>query len=474
MTTPTGILWLGTEQAYTAYEDAVARYEAAGAMSADGLPTLLEQHGDVGVVHVSGPLIAGEAGFLRYFGVTGYDDIANAMLEAVANPEINSIVLSAASGGGEVTGVQDLSDLLANIDQVKPLVTHTSSNMLSAMYWLGVAGRKVFATQLAELGSIGVLMIHAERSKQLLADGVTVNVIRAGKYKALANPYEPLPDVAKADMQAKVDLVHGLFQAHVADRRGMKASQVDKIGQGQVYQGQKAVDLGLADTMGTLLDAIAYARSEGLKNVNLRVRGGSSVDKRAMAADNSQQHGTKDMNLTPAQLSAIASGLTMQEALNLPVVAAATDPVEPAAAANPVVEPTEPVAAVAAVEEVKTDVLAFVQTQLAAANDALLAEKVKTAQLDASLADVTSAQEGLLAVVRASLSNMSIALNGSGDVGAGLSATGLLAEHSRVAEVFTSKYKTGGVAAANAGATPAAKPKANPMFAHLSRTAPNK
>ena len=131
MPSPNTTLWLGTEESFEVYQAAISKLASASGLDADGLPSLIELQGDVAVIHAAGPLVEGHAGFMRYFGITGYADLEDAGIAAVSNPDVKAIVLSVRSNGGHVHGVQDAAALFAAIDQVKPVVTHTPSDMPS-------------------------------------------------------------------------------------------------------------------------------------------------------------------------------------------------------------------------------------------------------------------------------------------------------------------------------------------------------
>ena len=477
-------LWLGTEESFDAYQAAVAKLAANASAFAesDGLPPLLELQGDTAIIHAAGPLIEGSAGFLRYFGVTGYQDLQDAGIAAVSNPDVKSIVLRVASNGGHVHGVQEASNLFAQIDKVKPVVTFTPSDMKSAGMWFGASARRIFGAQTSESGSIGVLAIHAEKTKALEQDGVKVTVIRAGSSKALANPYEPLTAKAEAQIQAGVDYMHGLFKAHMADRRGMSAGQIEKVGQGQVYIGEQAVTAGLIDQVGTMADAIDYARSQVSRHAGPRGSMSRSVDSPRGATHNPTASEDPNMKLTPAQAAALAAGATMEAVLamastetdppaktaeDLAAEVAAKKAEEDAAAAKLAAD--EAAAKLAA--ESKPDVQTFMAGQVASLGEQLGAAKAKIASLEAEAAKQADAYSGLVVIAQASLGNMQIALNTPATASA-LTGADLLAEHKRISDVFSKKYPVGGVAATGSD-LPKPKPvPLNPMFAHLVNAAP--
>lgn len=468
-------LWLGTEGSYQTLASAIAKAEtmqaAAGDSWEDQLPPLLSVSDGVGTLAIEGPLVAGSAGFWRMFGVLGYEDIANALVEGLSNPDVQSFVLSINSGGGDVSGVQDLADLIMQVDKLKPVVTHTGGMMASAAYWLGSSARKIFATQTSESGSIGVLSVHMEKSRMMENNGVKVTIIRAGKYKALANPYEPLSDDAKAEIQAKADQLYAMFLGHVAERRGMSYPVADeKIGQGRTFLGQKAAEVGLVDSVGNYSAAVAYAKSRTKKS-SANMRGGltASVDNSNMSANNPDQIGNQSMptQYTAEQLAALAAGVPAEALTEVPAQVAATEVDTPPA--------DEPKAAETPKAAEAPSLTEFLQTQLAEANSKLMAANIELAKLQEKSVEAQATHDALLTIARDSVGKMSIALGGSAALAEGMSAVAVLAEHARVASVFKDKFKVGGVAATKTEDKPAAaKVTVDPLFLHAASTVASK
>ena len=258
-------VWYGTEKSYDAVLDAQvqlkAMLKANPGLDAFDPPSLLEVEDGVGLVSIAGSLINGSAGWMTMFGVTGYDDIAEALLEGVSDKSVKSIVLKVNSPGGDAKGVRQLGDLIKNVGTVKPVNVHADT-IGSAAYWLGSAGGHITLDEMGLAGSIGALIVHTDRSKQLEQDGVKKTIIRAGINKALANPIEPLTDEARAGLQEIVDTSRDLFVNAVAENRGVTAATVESsFGQGKEFMGHKAVAVGLVDKVGTLEDAIAHSKA---------------------------------------------------------------------------------------------------------------------------------------------------------------------------------------------------------------------
>ena len=147
---------------------------------------------------------------------------------------------------------------------IKPVVSYSGSTMASAAYWLGSSAGRILAGKTAIVGSIGVVMTHVERSKQLADNGVKATVIRSGKYKQMANSVEPLSDEAKAELQALVDDLNQMFEATVAQNLGVSQKQVhEKMGQGREFLGAKAQAAGLVHGISNFDEALSVAKLLG-------------------------------------------------------------------------------------------------------------------------------------------------------------------------------------------------------------------
>lgn len=261
------ILWCGSEESYEVVTRAQASVQTlaktilAGDIGQPDMPKAWDKQGDLAIVPISGSLIMGHAGWMSFFGVTGYSDIESALTQAAMDPEVKSILLDVGSGGGAAAGAQPLADYISQISKVKPITAHIDTVGASAAYWSASAADGITISPMAITGSIGAVQIHTSYARQLAANGIDKTVIRSGEFKMLGNPYEALSDVAKAEMQAQVDDVNAMFEAHVAKMRGTDAADVrERMGKGRTFLGKRAVSAGLVDKVQTRDQAVAAAK----------------------------------------------------------------------------------------------------------------------------------------------------------------------------------------------------------------------
>lgn len=207
----------------------------------------------VAVVQVHGSLVQRAGSMEAMSGMAGYNRIGGMLAAATRDPSVRGIVLEIDSPGGEVSGLLELATMVA--DSEKPVYAHANELAASAAYWLGSSATKLYAPTTGLLGSIGVVMLHVDRSKQIERAGLTYTPIFAGARKLEGSSLAPLTEEARSNAQARVDEIYSLFVDHVASARGMDAQDVRDTEAG-VFSVQEAESLGLADGVATLGEVI--------------------------------------------------------------------------------------------------------------------------------------------------------------------------------------------------------------------------
>lgn len=194
-----------------------------------------------------------------WFG-TSLERLAANVAEAAADKSVQAIVLDVDSPGGLVNWVPEAAAVVREARAAKPVVAVADTLAASAAYWVASQADEILVTPSGEAGSVGVYGMHVDMSKALEGAGFKVTLISAGKYKTEGNPFEPLSDDAASAWQADVDRVYDQFVKDVARGRGVAVETVRRgYGEGRVVGAKAAVDLGMANTVGTLSDAIRRA-----------------------------------------------------------------------------------------------------------------------------------------------------------------------------------------------------------------------
>ena len=448
-------IWAGSEASHAAAlkaEDtrlehiatAITAGTLMGKKSEAKLPRIMEQHEDVAILNIKGSLNNdSDEWWNSIIGAVGYPEIRDALVHAAQDPGIKHILLDIDSGGGSVSGLADTGSLVRMIhDKVKPVTAFASGNMYSAAYWLGSSAGDVHASKGSGVGSIGVIAVHMERSKMMAEAGIGVNVIRAGKYKALANPYEKLTPEGEAQIQAGVDAANTIFLEHVADMRGKSVEHVDKnMAQGREFYGQAAADVGLIDSV-TTFDALMSSVKEKLMDTSANSMHNRGKQPSGMRTES---NGADMKTLSDQDIAALATGV------NLEATVASESPADETEVQASVGTETE-TQATETTAEVDTSVsaLTVVMGQLKAAQDDLITARLELGKAQDKIAGLEAVVNPLKDIAARALNNMRVAMSGSVMDMSAVSATQILAEHTTVAAAFAKKFPVGGVASTDA------------------------
>lgn len=214
------------------------------------------------VIPVIGALT--KRGNMCSYGVADYSEwFANAQNDS----SVGSIVLHLDGPGGNVDGVPQFAEQIANSN--KPVVGFVDGMAASAHYWLASQSNKIMMSHsvVSSVGSIGVLAASIDQSGMLEKQGIKVEIIRASKSvdKARYNGIEPLTDELKAQYIQELDAVNESFISAVKAGRPQLSSTNEDVFTGKLYGGNKAIALGMADEIGNLTAAIELAQQLSIK-----------------------------------------------------------------------------------------------------------------------------------------------------------------------------------------------------------------
>ena len=134
---------------------------------------------------------------------------------------VRTVDLVIDSPGGSVLGLPETADVIHPANRVKPVRAFVTGIAASAAYWLASQASTITLTPSGEVGSVGVLDIHADISKALENSGVKLTAVTAGEHKVERAPFTPLSDDARAHMQEGVNcVVRGLSFNRSAEGAG--------------------------------------------------------------------------------------------------------------------------------------------------------------------------------------------------------------------------------------------------------------
>ncbi len=217
----------------------------------------------VAVVYAVGGIESGEGDDQTI----GSERIAAALKAAREDVKVKAIVLRVNSPGGSALA----SDVIWRETQLikesgKPFYVSMGDYAASGGYYISCSADKIYANPNTITGSIGVFGVMPNLQKFWNNKlGITFDGYKTNPHADMISSNKPMDERELQMMQTLVSDIYSDFIQKVATGRGMTISQVDSIGQGRVWSGEDAKNLGLVDELGNLQDCIhAAAEKAGL------------------------------------------------------------------------------------------------------------------------------------------------------------------------------------------------------------------
>ncbi|MBN73278.1 MAG: signal peptide peptidase SppA [Gimesia sp.] len=217
----------------------------------------------VAVIYATGAIMSGSSSQGGLFGVNvlGSDTFIKAVEKAAKDDQVKAIVVRVDSPGGSALA----SDLMwrALEESGKPLVVSMGDVAASGGYYISMGAERIFAEPGTLTGSIGVVGGKLAVEGLYNKIGITTSVISRGKNSGTFSPMTGFTESEKAAVTKLLHAVYKQFTEKAAEGRKMKYDQLEKLARGRVYTGEMALKIGLVDELGTLEEAIEYARKLG-------------------------------------------------------------------------------------------------------------------------------------------------------------------------------------------------------------------
>ena len=201
----------------------------------------------------------------------GADKFAETISKVRNDDNVKAVVFRVNSPGGDALASDIIWRELELLQKEKPVIVSMGGVAASGGYWISCASDKIIADPTTLTGSIGVFGVIPDIGEFMNNKlGITYDAVGTNENAGFPSIVRPLSSYERNVLQSKVDNVYTLFLERVAKNRGMSTEEVDKIGEGRVWSGVDALELGLIDAHGGLYTAIDLASEiAGLDNYRL-------------------------------------------------------------------------------------------------------------------------------------------------------------------------------------------------------------
>lgn len=216
------------------------------------------------LIRVQG-IIADEGGRSSGGFLVSAEGINDSLRRAFANKKVKAIFLAINSPGGSPVQSGQIFDELMRLRAQHPdkkVYAVVKELGASAAYHIAAGADEIHADDSSLVGSIGIISGGFGYEGALEKLGLERRLYTAGENKAFLDPFSPADAEHEQFWQEVLDRLHAHFIADVRRGRGPRLADDPAIFSGYLYDGERALELGLVDGLGDL-------RSVALAKTNL-------------------------------------------------------------------------------------------------------------------------------------------------------------------------------------------------------------
>lgn len=209
----------------------------------------------IAIIYATGEINSGEGDEKSI----GSETTAKAIKTAREDKNVKAIVLRVNSPGGSALASDVIWRETVLAKEEKPLIVSMGDYAASGGYYIACAADSIVANPTTLTGSIGVFgMIPNLQKLYKNKLGISIDTVNTNKHADMGMN-RALTKFEEDKIQKSVVDIYTTFITHVGEGRNMSTTAVDEIGQGRVWTGYDAKDIGLIDTYGGLEKAIEIA-----------------------------------------------------------------------------------------------------------------------------------------------------------------------------------------------------------------------
>ncbi|WP_033292059.1 S49 family peptidase [Amycolatopsis jejuensis] len=191
-------------------------------------------------------------------GAINLGAVESALTRAFGHDRLKAVALQINSPGGAPTQSGLVAERIRQLadDKGVPVLAFAEDVAASGGYWLACAADEIFAHRTSMVGSIGVISGGFGFTGLIERFGIERRLHTAGANKSRLDPFSPEKPEDVEWLKKMHSQLHELFVDWVKERRGDRLSATEDLFTGDVWLGQKAVELGLVDGVGSLRQVI--------------------------------------------------------------------------------------------------------------------------------------------------------------------------------------------------------------------------
>ena len=198
------------------------------------------------------------------------EKLAKELKKLQDDESVKAVVLRINTPGGSAYISEQIWRQVVELKKKKPVVVSMGNVAASGGYYIACAANKIVAEENTLTGSIGIYGLFPNTSGLFEKLALTTDVVKTNTYSDLGTPSRPMTDDEQALIQTYIERGYETFLSRCAQGRRMSVEAIDSIGQGRIWTGYQARELGLVDELGGIDRAIELAVSlSGIVNYTI-------------------------------------------------------------------------------------------------------------------------------------------------------------------------------------------------------------
>ena len=176
--------------------------------------------------------------------------------------DVKAVVFRVNSPGGSADASEQIWHAMKMLqDKGIPVVVSMGDYAASGGYYISCNADYIYAEPTTLTGSIGIFGTVPNINKLREKVGLDIDAVSTNKHSNLTFNalFKGMNSQEMALMQNMIERGYDLFTRRCADGRGMTQDAIKKIGEGRVWLGKDALEIGLVDELGNINDAVKKA-----------------------------------------------------------------------------------------------------------------------------------------------------------------------------------------------------------------------
>lgn len=217
---------------------------------------ILDSSDKLAIVYIEGTLVLGD---VNDSGFIGADALSKHLRELRRNDSVKAVVIRVNSPGGTAVASGQVTRDIQMLNEEKPVIISMGGMAASAGYMIAAAGDYIFSEESTVTGSIGVALMIPNIEQLSNKLSIKFDGVETHRFAGTLSLGRSKTDEEMQQLRGLGEIFYKEFLDAVAQGREMSVEDIRKVAGGRVWSGKAALEVGLVDELGGLMDAVKRA-----------------------------------------------------------------------------------------------------------------------------------------------------------------------------------------------------------------------